>query len=101
MHLVLFAGVVGAAHAVDDGVGNLVDGRHEHLFDGLLLLGRERAEAVALALELLVRDLAQLLLERADRRADVERAQGLLELRHLGLDYQLGSLRLALALANV
>ncbi len=39
----------------------------------LLLFGRQLAEAAALALELLARDAAQLLPERADRRADVER----------------------------
>src|SRR6059058_1098214 len=82
LHVAVLARVVGAAHAVYDRVRNLVDGGHEQRLDGLLLFGRERAEAVALTLELLVRDAPQLLLERADRGADVEVPERLLELHH-------------------
>src|ERR1051325_3669272 len=101
LHLRLLARVVRAPHAVDDGVRNLVDGRHQHRLYRLLLLGRQRPEASALALELLARDVAKLLLQGADGRADVEVAERLLELHHLRLDYQLGALGLALALAYV
>src|SRR5438270_940798 len=101
LHVAVLTFVVGAAHAVYDGVRNLVDGGHEHRLDGSLLFGGERAEAAALALELLVRDSLELAFERADRRADVEVAERLLELHHFGLDDQLGALGLALALAYV
>src|SRR5437764_6806526 len=101
LDVVVLARVVGAAHAVYDGVRNLVDGGHEHRFNGALLFGRERAEAVALPLKLFLRDAAQFFFERADRGADVEVTQRLLELHHLGLDNQLCALGLALALSDV
>src|ERR671927_183036 len=78
LHLGLLARVVGVAHAVDDGVRNLVDGGHEHRLDGLLLLGSQGAESSALLLKLLARDVAELLLERAHGRAYVEVAKRLL-----------------------
>src|SRR5688500_13712855 len=80
LEVVLLAGVVGAAHAVDDGVRDLVDRREQERLDGALLLGRQLAEARALAAELVLGDAPQLVFERPDRRADVEVPQRLLEL---------------------
>ena len=80
---------------------NFVDCGHQEGFDGALLFGRQLAEPRALAFEFGARDLFQLLLERGDRRAEVERAQRLLKLHDFGFDDQLGSLGFAFALADV
>src|ERR1051326_9156670 len=101
LHCFGLAGLVEATHLVENGMGDLVDGRHEQRLDRGFLFLCQWAEPFALARQFCPSNVLHVLPQSADVWSKVHQTKLLLKLHHFRLHDQFSSFSLTLALANV